>query len=262
MISIILVVYKPKEKLLKKFFKKISSKNNLIIVNINRYNLSGFNLPKKTKIINTQNNGYGAAINLALKKCKTKYAFISQIDVNLKKKFIDRFYNFSKKVENFSILIPNEKNKPSQSVLSENTDGEASTMLINVNKIRKIKFDEKIFLYFEESDLFHRCKKYNYKVLDANKFKILKRRASSISFKNNNIENIMKWHYMWSMFYFYKKNYNYLFALKKTYIYLIKDCIKLIIYLIVFDKYNFLIRFNRIYGLLSSILGLQSFKRP
>ena len=72
----------------------------------------------------------------------------------------------------------------------------------------------------------------------------------------------MKWHYMWSMFYFYKKNYNYLFALKKTYIYLIKDCIKLIIYLIVFDKYNFLIRFNRIYGLLSSILGLQSFKRP
>ena len=72
MISIILVVYKPKEKLLKKFFKKISSKNNLIIVNINRYNLSGFNLPKKTKIINTQNNGYGAAINLALKKCKTK----------------------------------------------------------------------------------------------------------------------------------------------------------------------------------------------
>ena len=78
MISVILVVYKPKEKLLKKFFKRINSKNNLIIVNINYNTLNNFNLPKKTKIINTGNNGYGAAINLALKKCKTKYALISK----------------------------------------------------------------------------------------------------------------------------------------------------------------------------------------
>ena len=84
MISTILVVYKPKEKLLKKFLKRISSKNFLIIVNINYYNLKNFHLIKITKIINTENNGYGSAINLALKNCKTKYAFISQIDADLK----------------------------------------------------------------------------------------------------------------------------------------------------------------------------------
>ena len=78
MISVILVVYKPKEKLLKKFFKIINNKNNLIIVNANYNTLINFNLPKKTKIINTGNNGYGAAINLALEKLKTKCAFISK----------------------------------------------------------------------------------------------------------------------------------------------------------------------------------------
>tara|TARA_A100000164_G_scaffold305924_1_gene282250 strand:+ start:236 stop:472 length:237 start_codon:yes stop_codon:yes gene_type:complete len=78
MISVILVVYKLKEKLLKKFFKMINNKNNLIIVTVNYNTLSNFNLPKKTKIINTGSNGYGAAINLALEKRKTKYTFISK----------------------------------------------------------------------------------------------------------------------------------------------------------------------------------------
>ena len=56
----------------------INNKNNLIIVNVNYGTLNNFNLPKKTKIINTGNNVYRAAINLALKKCKTNYAFISK----------------------------------------------------------------------------------------------------------------------------------------------------------------------------------------
>lgn len=78
MISAILVVYKPNEKLLKNFFKMINNKNYLIIVNVNCNSLNNFNLPKKTKIINTGNNGYGVAINLALKKCQTNYTFISK----------------------------------------------------------------------------------------------------------------------------------------------------------------------------------------
>tara|TARA_Y100001935_G_scaffold193315_1_gene161379 strand:+ start:157 stop:324 length:168 start_codon:yes stop_codon:yes gene_type:complete len=54
----------------------INNKNNLIIVNVNYNTLNNFNLPKKTKIINAGNNGYRAAINLALKKYKTNYALI------------------------------------------------------------------------------------------------------------------------------------------------------------------------------------------
>ena len=205
MITIILVVYKPKKDLLKKFLGKINKKNNLIIVDVAGFDFKKYKLTKNTKIINTKNNGYGAAINLALSQCRTKYALISQIDVYFKKNFIDKFYKFSRKIKNFAILIPNEKNKSSRFNLKENSDGEASTMLIDIPKIRKMKFDENIFLYFEETDLFHRCKKKNYKVLDVNGFKIQKQRASSISYKNNSIEYLMKWHYMWSMFYITKK---------------------------------------------------------
>ena len=262
MITIILVIYKPKKNLLKKFLKKINKKNYLIIVNVAKFDFNNYKLPKNTEIINTKNNGYGAAINLALRQCRTKYALISQIDVYFKKSFIDKFHKFSKKVKNFTILIPNEKNKSSRINLKENCDGEASTMLINVSKIRKIKFDENIFLYFEETDLFHRCKKKNYKVLDVNSFKVQKQRASSISYKNNNIEYLMKWHFMWSMFYFYRKNFNYIYALRKTYIFFLKDLIKLMIYLFLLDRHNFQIRYYRIYGLISSILCLNSFKRP
>ena len=106
------------------------------------------------------------------------------------------------------------------------------------------------------------AKKKNYKVLDVNNFKIKKQRASSISYKNNSIEYLMKWHYMWSMFYYYKKNFNYIYALKKTYTFFFKDLIKLIIYLFLLDRHNFRVRYYRIYGLISSILCLKSFKRP
>ena len=262
MITIILVVYKPKKNLLENFLRKINKKNNFIIVNVARFGFYNYKLPKNTKIINTKNNGYGAAINLALRQCRTKYALISQIDVYFKKSFIDKFYKFSKKVKNFAILIPNEKNKSSRINLKENTDGEASTMLIDISKIRKIKFDENIFLYFEETDLFHRCKKKHHKVLDVNNFKIHKKRASSISYKNNNIEYVMKWHYMWSMFYFYKKNFGYISALKKTSKFLIKDLIVLLISIFFFDFKKMKLRFFRLYGLISSILGLKSFLRP
>ena len=57
-------------------------KFNLIIIdNSGNYDFSKIALPKKTKIIRSSNKGYGAALNLGLKYCKTKYAIISNIDV-------------------------------------------------------------------------------------------------------------------------------------------------------------------------------------
>ena len=262
MISIIIVVFKSNKEILNRFLNNIDGNFNLIIVdNSNNYDFSKIKLPKKTKIIRSKNIGYGAAINIALKKCKTKFAIISNIDVYFKKNLIYYFYKFVKKVIKFSILIPNHSNQHFNKKIFETYEGEAATMFVNVKDIRKIKFDENFFLYFEEIDLFYRCKIKKLKIFKVRDIKIKHNRSSSISF-NNNTEYVMKWHYMWSMFYYYKKNYNYFYALKKTYIFLIKDCIKLVIYLIMLDRYNFSIRFHRIYGLLSSILGLKSFKRP
>ena len=90
-------------------------------------------------------------------------------------------------------------------------------MLVDVKKIKELKFDEKFFLYYEETDLFFKCKKKNYKVFIINNLKIKhKKDLRQFLRKNYNLKLLMKWHYMWSMFYFFKKNYSYFYALKKN----------------------------------------------
>ena len=39
----------------------------------------------------------------------------------------------------------------------------------------------------------------------------------TFSNKRSNLENIREWHWMWSSFYFYKKNYSYFFAFYKMF---------------------------------------------
>ena len=67
---------------------------------------------------------------------------------------------------------------------------------------------------------------------------------------------------MWSMFYFYKKNYNYFEAFKKVSKFIIKDILMLLFYLIILDKKNYKKRFYRLFGVISSMIGLKSFLRP
>ena len=100
----------------------------------------------------------------------------------------------------------------------EKYDGEASIMLFNLKKIKnKNIFDENYFLYFEETDLFFRFKKNGLKVFFIKDLVISHQRASSIENETSAISNLRSWHYMWSMFYFYKKNFSYTYALKNIY---------------------------------------------
>jgi GT2 family glycosyltransferase len=263
MISIIIVVYKSKKRLLNKFIKKLNSDHKLIIINnSDNYNFTKIYLPKNTTIIKTTNNGYGAALNEGLQKCNTKYAIISNIDISFEKKFIDKFYSLAKKINNFSILIPNHQKNKMKKNLIEVYGGEAAVMLVDVKKINNLKFDENYFLYYEETDLFFRCKINNYKVFKISNLRIAHKRSTSISSKKNNLIFLMKWHYMWSMFYYYKKNFGFYYAISKTYILILKDVVKIFYYLILIDKFNFKLRLYRLHGILTSICGIRSYKRP
>ena len=78
---------------------------------------------------------------------------------------------------------------------------------------------------------------------------------------DKNIIALRNWHHTWSCFYFYKKNYSYFYAIRKTYYILIKDLLKLIFYLIKLDKKNIVIRLNRLFGTICAICFFKSFKR-
>ena len=264
MLTVILVVYKTDKKKLKYILKQIDKKYPIIIIdNSTNFDFLNLKISKKTKIIRSNNIGQGAGINLGLKHCKTNYAFNTDLDVTFKKNFIKEFYQFSKKNKDFAIMLPNHGNISSKKDLVEGYEQEGSVFLFNKKILKNIGFyDENFFLYFEEIDLFLRCKKNKLKVFFATNFKIKHNRASSISVNKEKIKNLRAWHYMWSMFYYYKKNYSFIDAINRIYILLIKDIIMMFVHLILINKKKFNFRFNRVYGAISSILGLKSFKRP
>ena len=264
MLTIIIVVYKTERKKLEYILGRINKEYPIIIIdNSKNYDFSNFKILNKIKIIRSKNLGNGAGINLGLKHSTTNYALYSDVDVFLQKDFIKKFFEFSKKIKDFAIMVPNHGNIKSKKKLVEKYNDEGSIMLFKKKNLNKVGcFDEKFFLYYEELDLFERCKRNKQKVLYATKFKIKHNRASSITIDKEKIKNLRSWHYMWSIFYFYKKNYSFSRAIKETYFILIKDTFMMFFYLILINKNKFYIRFNNISGIISSMLGLKSFKRP
>jgi len=264
MLTVILVVYHSDENKLKYIINQIGKKYKIIIVdNSFSYKFDQINLTKKTKIIRSKNIGNGAGINLALKEIKTKYALYVDIDTKFKKDITKKFLHYASIIKKFAVLVPSKKKKLYSNYISEKYDTEGSIMFFNINELKKVGlFDEKIFLYFEEVDLFLRCKKNNKKVYLLNNYIIKHERASSVKYHSKKKLICLRWwHYMWSMFYVNKKNFGFFYAIKKSYIFLGKDIVLLIFYCFKLDSLNFLIRFNKIYGLISSIIGLKSFKR-
>ena len=264
MITIILVVYHSDRKKLQDILKQLGNKYKIIIVdNSLCYNFKNIKLSNKTKIIRSTNIGNGAGINLGLNKVNTKFAIYFDIDTIFKKNFLEKFLNIAKNIKKFAVLVPNNGKLKSKKKLVEKYNFEGSIMLFNMNEFKKFNFfDTNIFLYFEEIDLFLRCKKNNKKVYVASNLSIIHQQGSSIVFEDKNkLIYLRVWHYMWSMFYVFKKNYGYLYAIRKCYLYLIKDLMMLCIFFLKLDKFNFLKRFNRISGLTISMLNIKSFKR-
>jgi GT2 family glycosyltransferase len=266
MLTIIIVVYKSDIAKLKKLLISIGNQYEIIIVdNSYNYNFTNINLSKKTKIIRSINIGNGAGINLGIKYSKTPYAIYFDIDVTFNKNLIKELLAKAIKIKKFGVLSPNNGKFENTKKIIECYNFEAPVMLFNIIKLRQIGFfDEKIFLYFEETDLFFKCKKNNIKVLILSNIIIKHTRSSSIfktSDKNNKILYLRKWHYMWSMFYYYKKNFNYFFGVRKTIFFLAKDIIKLLFFIFLFNKKEIFIRINQITGLLTSYLLLKSYKR-
>ena len=137
------------------------------------------------------------------------------------------------------------------------------SIVLNMKKFKKGKvFDRNYFLYLEEIDL---CKSIQQKygnVYFANNLKVqhlgFKGSVGASKFDKRNSENLRNWHYMWSSFYFYKKNYGYFYALNKMFGKFTRSFLKLIIYSIFFQrdkKEKYLFRFL---GILSSMIGLKS----
>lgn len=289
-LTILIVTFKTNKKILYRCLSSIKKDIKIIIVeNSKKFENEDFfkRKFKNIKIFCTGLNlGYGGGNNYGLKKIKTKYALILSPDVFCSKNFFKNLKNHLNNPRNFHLIGCNDsKNSKMGSAGFFNNKNnyrnnekkyldkynklirvdwiKGFSVIINLKKFKNRDiFDQNFFLFMEEIDLcmsIHNKKGNVYFARDL----LVKHLGFRSSFGLSKLEkqkssNIKNWHYMWSSFYFYKKNYSFYFALKKMSGKLIRSFIKTIFYFLTLnkikrDKYKF-----RFLGILHSILGLSS----
>ena len=262
-LTIFAVAYKPKKELINLIIERYSKNYPILIVNNSLEKLNeNFYKIKNLKIFdNNVNNGNGAGINVGLKYIKTKYALYLDLDSYINEINLSKLIKYANKIKNFGVLLTNSSNKNTKQKIFKTWNSEGSIMLFNLKHINnRLLFDETYFLYFEETDFFYNCLKNNINVFFIPKVISSHARGTSIV-ENNKIRDLRIWHYSWSQFYFYKKNFSYFYALKKCLPFFFKDFSMIIFYFIKMDFKEINIRYTRISGLINSLLNFKSWKR-
>ena len=268
-------------KLLKQFHRKYKI---LIIENSIDLNLKK-DLEKKfygvEVLIPKENLGLAKSYNLGIKKAKTKYVFLNNPDIEINNKSIQNLLICAKKIKNLGIISPvykKEKVYRNYEIFSfkksnnskffkkfdiQEVDLIDNNFLIRKRDVKNQLFDENYFLYFETTDFATNLKKKGKKLYIAKKIKFHHFGSSSLSSKYINlVKKTRSFHFNWSKFYFYKKNYNYLYGLKKIYPNLIKAIKKTIISVLQLNFYNCKLGIIELMGILTSVFGIKSFYRP
>ena len=247
---------------------KVSKK--IIVENSNNINL-GKQLKAKydnIEVINSKNIGMGAGNNIALKACKTNFAYVLNPDTKLNEDTMDKLIETLNDVSDFTLAspindnenIPNYKKVEIKKDINKNILSVGSidgfSMLFNLKKFDDKKFfDENFFLYLENDDLCMRVKNKKESIyIITNAFINHK---GSIS-NNTKLEYLRNWHWMWSKFYFNKKHYGFFNAIYKTFLNFISACIKYLFYSILFNTHKKKIYKMRICGIYTSIIGKKS----
>jgi len=276
-LTVVLLSHKSKN-LIIKFIQEIYNKFEIIIIdNSNDNELRKEITQNYSNVILkfVENKGYGAAINYASKLIKTNYFLISNPDIEgINERNIIEFLNSAKNLnDKFSTLGPRYIDANPKSHIQSDPTVEIAEMKFISGACMFFKketfdlsggFDENFFLYFEESDFCLRAHKIN-KNYQINKIKVKHYTGTSVQVESKEekreLQKLYKWHFIWSKFYYYKKNYGFFYSLVYFFPIIVRTSFKIIFYIILKNsekKENYTIRLN---GLIRSIRGLSSNKR-
>ena len=281
-LSVIIVSYKS-DHVIENCINSIDGEIEIIV--IDNSNNDQFKKKIETKyknvkcILSEENLGMGGGNNLGIKNVNKDFALILNPDVALENNSMNEIFIASKEIDNFGIIAPiSIKNEypnyilkkghnfdPEKPFKVKSVDGYA--MLLNLKKLKKLNdfdfFDENFFLYLENEDLCKRLLENNENIYIFPKSKIHHLGGKAVDPKHENeIEYLRNWHWMWSKFYFNKKHHGYLIALIKVFKNLISAKIKFFYYLITLNSFKRKIYQMRILGLISSMIGKNSYYRP
>jgi N-acetylglucosaminyl-diphospho-decaprenol L-rhamnosyltransferase len=292
-LTVVIVTYKTDPTILRNCINSIDNNVEIKIVeNSSKMENQPLLINKKDNLsiyYTGKNLGYGAGNNYGFNLVNTEYVIVANPDIIFHKTFFDNVKKYLVSNLNFTIIgsTYNEETSFSSSGLFKENEKKkyqndldfylkksfdtltkvdwvtGCMMLINLKKFDNRKlFDESFFLYFEEFDLCKSIELKNENVFSAKDLLIdhLGYKGSFGSNPDNQLESekLREWHWMWSTFYFYKKNYGYIFAIKKTIGKLVRSFFKVIFYTVTFNKKmksKYIYRFS---GLLNSMIGKKS----
>ena len=277
-VTIVIISHKSKKKVIN-LIKNFSNTIKIIIIENSldktiEKDLAQLN--SNVKLIFSENQGYGSAINLARKNIDTDYFIVFNPDLeNLSDRVLEKFILFSNKVDNrFACLGPRYENISKKTLIQSNEKKEIDTIKSISGACMFFKktifdecngFDENFFLYFEETDYCKRAKKKGYKSYQINAIKVQHNVGSSVDYKNEEEEekykNLRNWHFIWSKYYFYSKNYGSLVSIIYFIPILIRTFIKIFYYQLT-KNHNEVKKYRiRLDGLLNSISKKSANKR-
>jgi len=268
-LTIVIVTFKSDEKVIN-CLNSISDEIPVIIVENSNNKIFKSKIESSYRnvecIISGKNNGYSIANNIGLKRVKTKYALVLNPDTILSKDAIKNFLITAEENKEFWLIGPaNDQIGVSyfKNNLAEVKNLKGFAIFFNMSKFGNKFFDENFFLYFEEIDLCNQVIRKNGKIyLDQS---ILINHQGAGSVKDINIIELEKnrnWHWMWSTFYYHKKYKGFFLALLIMIPKLLSALIKIIFYLITFNKNKKDIYSCRLSGIFNSIIGNKSWYRP
>ena len=286
-LTVNILTYKTNKEILKDCINSISKSVKInIIENSNKFENKDYftEFDHNIDIICTGDNlGYGGGHNYGVSKVNTRYVLILNPDLVCLKDYFNKIQLYLEDDFDFHVIgsqyEKNKMNKPAYGLFEKKEFNPSvpinkkklqevdwvvgCSMLIDLKKFSDKKlFDENYFLFYEETDFCKRIK-LNRGLIFSSQDLIIDHYGEKGSFavEPGNKYAYLKlrnWHLMWSSFYYYKKNYSYIYAFKLLSGSLIKSFFKIIFFAMIFNKYKFTKHLYRFLGLINSMAGKNS----
>ena len=280
-LSIVIVTLKS-EKVIHQCIKSIDTNIPIIVVENSNDTKFKEDLESQYKnlkcVLSKSNLGMGSGNNIGMKLTKTDYVLILNPDVILQDNTLNEIFFASQRLAEFSILSPissdekfpnyglfNKKNKLENKNYPFKVDYvDGFAMLLNKKKLKEeIYFDENFFMYLENNDLCLRVKRKGGLIYVIPGAKINHGGAKAVNPKyKQEVELSRNWHWVWSKYYFNKKNYGFFKAIRECFLGYISSIFKFLFYFIIGEDLKKKIYFNRASGFYNAFVGKSSWYRP
>lgn len=236
-------------------------------------------------LIPPKNLGFTAGYNLGIKESKTDFVFLNPADVSFTNECLRNLEECVLNIDDFTILGPcydDERNYKNYEIWDEKKlNPRLSGKIFEKYKIKEVDFidndfiinkkhfenqnffDENIFIYFDTMDFCKRVRLANKKIYICEDIKFThfggQSHAPEYSYQASLNRN---WHYNWSKFYYFKKHFGYLLALRKIFPNLFRAIKKMIIAKINKKSKEYILHKAEYLGIIHSIFSKPSSYRP